>query len=162
MACWWLCFRACWMRSGSKRMLGTINTISSPCSMSSLYTTWQYCRQLYACVSSTFGTGGHLRLHNFCFRLYFAFVAEPLLVWLDIYQPIGWRHIYSVPGYFFIAILLRWLMTLLTKEESISVELWYNTTRRSCSYVQHRPYAVGIVPGGANAVILRPLPPFRK
>ncbi|HWR56490.1 MAG TPA: CBO0543 family protein [Negativicutes bacterium] len=46
----------------------------------------------------------------------FAFVAEPLLVWLDIYQPISWKHIYSVPGYFFIAVFLRGVMALLTKK----------------------------------------------
>lgn len=46
----------------------------------------------------------------------FAFIAEPLLVWLDIYQLMEWKHIYSVPGYFFIAISLRWLMGRLLKK----------------------------------------------
>jgi hypothetical protein len=40
----------------------------------------------------------------------FAFVGEPLLMRLDIYQLIKWKHIYSVPGYFFLAIFLRWVM----------------------------------------------------
>lgn len=46
----------------------------------------------------------------------FAFVAEPLLIWLDIYQLIKWQHIYSVPGYFFLAIFLRWIMEKLIKK----------------------------------------------
>ena len=40
----------------------------------------------------------------------FAFISEPLLVWLDIYQLIGWKHIYSVPGYFLVAIAIRLVM----------------------------------------------------
>lgn len=40
----------------------------------------------------------------------FAFVAEPFLVYLDIYQLIKWKHIYSVPGYFALAIFVRWVM----------------------------------------------------
>jgi len=46
----------------------------------------------------------------------FAFGAEPLLMWLDIYQMIQWKHIYSVPGYFFLAIFLRWVMGRLMKK----------------------------------------------
>jgi hypothetical protein len=49
----------------------------------------------------------------------FAFVAEPLLVWLDIYQLIGWKHIYSVPGYIAIAICLRGVMAMLLKSREI-------------------------------------------
>jgi hypothetical protein len=46
----------------------------------------------------------------------FAFVAEPLLIWLDVYQLIAWKHIYSVPGYFFLAIFLRWVMGRMIKK----------------------------------------------
>lgn len=50
----------------------------------------------------------------------FAFVAEPLLIWLDIYQVMNWKHIYSLPGYFFLAIFLRWVMAqLLKKHQSL-------------------------------------------
>lgn len=37
----------------------------------------------------------------------FAFIAEPLLVWMDVYMMIKWKHIYSFAGYFIIAVLLR-------------------------------------------------------
>ena len=46
----------------------------------------------------------------------FAFGAEPFLIRLDIYQIINWKHIYSVPGYFFLAIFLRWVMGRLIKK----------------------------------------------
>lgn len=48
--------------------------------------------------------------------LVFAFVSEPLLVYLDIYQLINWQHIYSVPGYFLLAIFLRWVMRKFIKK----------------------------------------------
>lgn len=49
----------------------------------------------------------------------FAFISEPILVYLDIYKLIDWKHIYSVPGYFFLAIFLKWLMEkLITKNRS--------------------------------------------
>jgi len=40
----------------------------------------------------------------------FAFIFEPLLIWLDIYHPASWKHIYSFTGYFVLAVLLRWIM----------------------------------------------------
>lgn len=42
--------------------------------------------------------------------LVFSFVSEPLLIWLDIFQLVKWKHIYSVPGFFFLPIFLRWVM----------------------------------------------------
>jgi len=45
----------------------------------------------------------------------FAFVAEPLLVWMDIYVLMGWKYIYSFPVYLAIAVVLRWLMQRLKK-----------------------------------------------
>lgn len=40
----------------------------------------------------------------------FAFIGESFLVWIDIYELHGWRHIYSLPIYFAIGILSRWLV----------------------------------------------------
>lgn len=41
--------------------------------------------------------------------LFFAFVGEPLLVWLNIYTLYTWRHFYSLPIYFAIAVLAKYL-----------------------------------------------------
>lgn len=37
----------------------------------------------------------------------FAFVGEPLAVWLQLYQPIHWSHFYSFPIYFLIGVIAR-------------------------------------------------------
>jgi hypothetical protein len=53
--------------------------------------------------------------------LAFAFIFEPLLMWLDIYYPAAWKHTYSCVGYFAIAMSLRWVMgVLLRKVQDIS------------------------------------------
>ena len=46
----------------------------------------------------------------------FAFVAEPFLVWLDVYQMYNWKHIYSFPIYFLMAIVLKWVMIILNNK----------------------------------------------
>lgn len=46
----------------------------------------------------------------------FSFIFEPLLIWLDIYHPASWKHIYSFPGYFMLTVLLRWVMDLLKRK----------------------------------------------
>lgn len=38
-----------------------------------------------------------------------AFVAEPLAVFIKLYEPIVWRHIYSFPIYFAIYFTADWL-----------------------------------------------------
>ncbi|MGM8365723.1 CBO0543 family protein [Virgibacillus sp. W0181] len=40
----------------------------------------------------------------------FAFIFEPLLVWLHIYEPYQWKHIYSFFPYIFIAIVFKWVI----------------------------------------------------
>jgi hypothetical protein len=45
----------------------------------------------------------------------FAFGAEPALVHLGYYQLLKWKYIYSFPIYFSIAMLLRWVNSLLIK-----------------------------------------------
>jgi len=48
----------------------------------------------------------------------FAFVFEPILMWLDIYHPLKWEHIYSFWGYFILAIFLRWIMGWLVNKRN--------------------------------------------
>lgn len=45
--------------------------------------------------------------------LAFTFIAEPLLVYLGIYQLISWEYWYSLPIYFVIFILLKWFVDAL-------------------------------------------------
>lgn len=46
-----------------------------------------------------------------CFlALFYAFVLEPLVVWMGIYDPIHWRHIYSFPIYIAITTGVRWIV----------------------------------------------------
>lgn len=40
----------------------------------------------------------------------FAFILEPLIVWLQIYKLYKWKYIYSVVPYFIIAVVLKWVI----------------------------------------------------
>lgn len=40
----------------------------------------------------------------------FSFLLEPLLVWLQIYEPYHWKYTYSFIAYFVIAIVMKWLI----------------------------------------------------
>jgi len=40
----------------------------------------------------------------------YSFVGEPLLIWLDIYELHGWKHIYSFPIYIVMAVFVKWLV----------------------------------------------------
>lgn len=44
---------------------------------------------------------------NIVLALVFSFILEPVLVWTRLYTLITWKHIYSVPVYFFSGILLK-------------------------------------------------------
>ncbi|MFC7684958.1 CBO0543 family protein [Ureibacillus sp. GCM10028918] len=42
----------------------------------------------------------------------FAFLLEPFLVWLGIYEPSHWKYIYSLIPYFVIAMVFKWLINI--------------------------------------------------
>ncbi|MCG8502436.1 MAG: hypothetical protein MJB12_18795 [Firmicutes bacterium] len=44
------------------------------------------------------------------FAFCFAFIFEPILVWLEIYKPLSWKFIYSFPIYFIIAVFGKWFV----------------------------------------------------
>lgn len=44
-----------------------------------------------------------------------AFVAEPVLIILDFYEQISWKHIYSFPIYIAVGILAKWLVDKFSK-----------------------------------------------
>jgi hypothetical protein len=49
----------------------------------------------------------------------FAFVSEPILKWLNIYETYHWKSIYSFPVYILIALFVRWLtLKLLEKQKA--------------------------------------------
>ncbi|OLO37126.1 hypothetical protein BTR23_14450 [Alkalihalophilus pseudofirmus] len=48
----------------------------------------------------------------------FAFVLEPITIWLDIYEANNWRHIYSLPIYVLIGIFCKWFITKIKQVEN--------------------------------------------
>lgn len=63
-------------------------------------------------------------LANIVISAAFSFLAEPLLVWLGLYELHGWKYIYSFPFYVIIAIVSRWITMRFIKiqEESVNKE----------------------------------------
>ncbi|MFV2049650.1 CBO0543 family protein [Metabacillus sp. YM-086] len=51
------------------------------------------------------------------FGLLTAFIGEPTVVFTDIYKPLKWQYIYSVPIYFAIFLIANWLTTRDSFEE---------------------------------------------
>lgn len=39
----------------------------------------------------------------------FAFLLEPVMAWIGVYDPMNWRHIYSLPVYVLLPMSGRWL-----------------------------------------------------
>lgn len=48
----------------------------------------------------------------------FAFVLEPLLVWLGIYEIYHWKYIYSFPIYIILGAVIKWLVIKLKQIEN--------------------------------------------
>ena len=44
---------------------------------------------------------------NIILTFVFSFILEPILVWMNLYDLITWKYIYSVPTYLFAAIILK-------------------------------------------------------
>ncbi|WP_167577840.1 CBO0543 family protein [Ammoniphilus sp. YIM 78166] len=55
---------------------------------------------------------------NLVIAFSFAYISEPLLEWMGIYDPIKWKHIYSVPIYVMNAVVAKWGIEKLKKIES--------------------------------------------
>lgn len=52
----------------------------------------------------------------------FAFIGETFLVWIDIYELHGWKHIYSFPIYFALGVIVRWLaLTLAVRQDTAKI-----------------------------------------
>lgn len=52
----------------------------------------------------------------------FAFIAEPLLIWLKIYKIYNWNHIYSFLIYIAMPLFLRWLLEVIITKQKKNVE----------------------------------------
>lgn len=52
--------------------------------------------------------------------LLMAFIGEPIAVVLDIYQLNNWKYIYSFPLYIAMALILKWILIKILKNEDIS------------------------------------------
>ncbi|PWW02811.1 hypothetical protein DFQ01_10888 [Paenibacillus cellulosilyticus] len=50
----------------------------------------------------------------------FSFVAEPLLVWLHIYDLDKWKYIYSFPVYIAKALLVKWIVEMIIRKSKQS------------------------------------------
>ncbi|MFE8699595.1 CBO0543 family protein [Cytobacillus sp. FJAT-54145] len=48
---------------------------------------------------------------------FIAFVAEPTMVWLGVYKEFTWKHIYSFPVYFVLALICRWIIFFIKFQE---------------------------------------------
>ena len=61
---------------------------------------------------------------NIILSLVFSFILEPILVWMDLYDLVTWKYVYSVPMYLFAAIILKWIVekTKLIQNHAMSVD----------------------------------------
>ncbi|KJS86160.1 MAG: hypothetical protein JM58_07375 [Peptococcaceae bacterium BICA1-8] len=58
---------------------------------------------------------------NIALSALFSFVAEPLLVWIGLYELHGWKYIYSFPIYVAIAIVSKWITGFCIRIQAASV-----------------------------------------
>jgi hypothetical protein len=69
----------------------------------------------YMLVYQCFTTWRSFILASMVLAAVFAFIGEPILVFLGIYVPYEWKHIYSFPIYITVAIFLRWVTIKVVK-----------------------------------------------
>lgn len=55
------------------------------------------------------------------FAFFGAFVGGNVFQWLGIYELLKWKHIYSVPIYLIMGIVVRWVMLKLNKIQQNAV-----------------------------------------
>lgn len=47
----------------------------------------------------------------------FAFILEPILIWLKIYEPYHWEHVYSLLPYILIAVVLKFVVNKFKQQD---------------------------------------------
>lgn len=46
-----------------------------------------------------------------------SFVFDPIMVWMNIYQPLAWQYYYSPPVFVFMAIFVKWVTIIVTGQD---------------------------------------------
>lgn len=75
---------------------------------------------IYMLVYQYFPSWKGFIIANIVVSAVFAFLAEPLLVWIGLYELHGWKYIYSFPIYVAIAIVCKWITGIFVKKEGAS------------------------------------------
>ena len=57
---------------------------------------------------------------NIILTIIFSYILEPILVWGKLYTLINWKHSYSIPVYFFAALILKWFLETVKKVQNKS------------------------------------------
>ena len=65
---------------------------------------------IYALIYQYFPRWNSFIIANIILALVFSFILEPILVWMNLYDLVTWKYIYSVPTYLFAAIILKLLV----------------------------------------------------
>lgn len=65
---------------------------------------------IYMVVYQFFDNWKSFTIANVVVSAIFAFISEPLLVWMDFYVLFNWKYIYSFPIYIAIAVVFKWVM----------------------------------------------------
>jgi hypothetical protein len=55
---------------------------------------------------------------NTLMAIVFAFIFEPISVWIGIYKMLNWRYIYSFPIYILKAVIIKWLFEIEIRRQS--------------------------------------------
>lgn len=72
----------------------------------------------YMMIYQYFPTWKKYLLMHFLFSLFAVYVGGSIYQWLGIYKIIKWKMIYSVPIYFILGVLIKWIMIKLTNLEN--------------------------------------------
>ena len=62
---------------------------------------------IFALVYQYFPKWKSFVIANIFLTFVFSFIFEPILIWAKLYSLISWKHIYSIPVYFFASIILK-------------------------------------------------------
>ncbi|GBF33578.1 hypothetical protein DCCM_2681 [Desulfocucumis palustris] len=70
---------------------------------------------IYMLVYQFFNTWKSFAVASIIVAGIFAFISEPALMAMGFYEVFNWRHVYSFPIYFSMAMSMRWIMGYLKK-----------------------------------------------
>lgn len=106
---------------GSQHMLWSYSTTVFPLVDPIVVTDAVMLPCIYSLVYQKFTTWGRFFIALIIMSTGFSFVFESVMVWMKIYVPHHWRHVYSFPIYIVIGLLVKWLVEKIkSKDCSIS------------------------------------------